>query len=362
MDAGEFTKAELVLVDAKTLAGAADDDCAQARLLVERQFLELHRAAPGATDGVRAVTKQVIPIFERVDDQHGLCRAWQLQAKADWTLCRASSAAKAWQKAAEHARRAGEEHQRADILTWLASSAWFGAMPVDVAIPRCEEIQLEVRGHPASEAAVLRHLGGLHGVAGRFELARSLFAASNAAFEDLGLELDHILSHPEAIVEMLAGDFAAAELRLRRGYEAYEAMGENALRSTTAALLAGAILAQGRHEEAEQFSNVSEELAEPDDLATQILWRGVRAKLLAARESFDDAERLAREGVTLAERTDFVNYRADALTDLAAVLESGGRGAEASEAVADALRLYEEKGNAVAADAARTQLDALAAV
>ena len=362
MAAGELTEAASVLDDAKTLAATAGDDCAKTRMLVEHQFLEVHRAAPGATDRAHVVTQEAIPIFERLDDQHGLCRAWQLQAAAHWNRCRAAAAAEAWERAAEHARLAGEEHERAEILTWIASSTWFGAMPVDAGIRRCGEIQGLVRGHPSAEAEMLRHLGGLHGLAGRFERARSLFAESNTAFSDLGRELDHVLSHSEAVAEMLAGDFAAAELRLRRGYEAYEAMGEIALRSTTAALLAKAILAQGRHDEADRFIKLSEELAEPDDLTTQILWRDVRAKLLAAHGRFDDAERLAREAVTLAEETDFVNIHADALVDLAAVLESGGRNAEASAIIADAIRLYEEKGSTVSADAARAHLDTLAAL
>src|SRR6188768_4150604 len=106
---------------------------------------------------------------------------------------------------------AGEEHQRAPILCWLASATWLGAMPVDDAVQRCEEIQDQVRGHPASEGEILRRLGGLHGFAGRFEVARSLFAAKNAAFADLGLGLNCVFSIVEGIVEMLAGDFAAAE-------------------------------------------------------------------------------------------------------------------------------------------------------
>jgi tetratricopeptide (TPR) repeat protein len=306
--------------------------------------------------------KQVLPVFERALDQHGLCRAWQLQATSDWTRGLVSVAAEAWERAAEHARLAGEEHQRADILCWLASSAWLGAMPVDAGVRRCEEIRVEVAGHPASEAEVLRPLGGLHGFAGRFDLARSLFSKSNAAFDELGIELYQVVSHPEAIVEMLAGEFAVAELWLRRAYDVLEAKGENYFRSTTAALLGRAILAQGRDEEAEEFSNVSAELAEPHDLFTQIVWRGVRARILAARSHFDDAERLSREAVALAERTELVNDRADALTDLASVLEASGRSAEAATAVRDALELYEQKGNVVSADAARERLDLLAAV
>ncbi len=361
-DAGELTDAERVLGDAQALAAAADDDCARARVLVEGQILKLHRAAPGATKGVPGVIEEVIPILERLDDHHGLCRAWQLQASADWLRGHVSAAAAAWERAESHARQAGDDHERGDILTWIASSTWMGTTPVDAGIARCEEIQREVQGHPGSEAAILRHLGSLHGLAGRFELARSLFAASNAAAEELGIGLDLVISHPEAIVEMLAGDFAAAERVLRRGYELLESMGEKELRSTTAALLARAVLAQGRHDEAEHLSEVSEELAEPDDVLTQILWRGVQAKLLAERNQIDDAERLAHEAVALAEQTDLLNYHADALADLAAVLETAGREAEAASAIADAARLYEEKGSVVAANAAHARLDTRATI
>ena len=133
---------------------------------------------------------------------------------------------------------------------------------VEIGIRQCEQIQHEVTGQPTCEAEVMRLIGGLHGLAGRFEIARSLFAASNAAFDELGIELDHLLSHPEAIVEMLADNLPSAELQLRGGYDLYTKMGENGLRSTTAALLARVLLAQGRPEEAEKYNEVAEQLAE----------------------------------------------------------------------------------------------------
>jgi hypothetical protein len=68
------------------------------------------------------------------------------------------------------------------------------------------------------------------------------------------------------------------------------------------------------------------------------------------------AERLAREGVELAERTDFVNHSADARVDLAIVLSRLRRTDDAQAALAEALRLYERKGNVVAAERVRAQL------
>ena len=52
-----------------------------------------------------------------------------------------------------------------------------------------------------------------------------------------------------------------------------------------------------------------------------MLWRGVQARVLARRGQLDDAEALAREAVSLAEQTDFLVYRGDALVDLAYILQ-----------------------------------------
>ena len=193
--------------------------------------------------------------------------------------------------------------------------------------------------------------------------AQELFAASDAAFEDLGHELDHTISHARPIVAMAAGDFAAAERELRAGYEFAEASGENGLRSTTATFLAagdpragtarGGAMLQRRRQGA---------LAKPDDLLTNVSWSGVEARLLAFEGQLEDAEARARESVALADRTDWLNFRAEALTDLVVVLKAAGRADEASATAADALRLYEEKGNVLAAEDVRAELDSLAAV
>src|SRR5262249_45613945 len=129
MDAGDLDEAERVLADALAQAANAGDENARARALVEGQFLELRRAASGATQGVRGVVERVVPLLYQAGDEHGLCRARQLEASAAWLHGRISAAADAWEQAAEHAQRAGEEHKRADILWRLASSTWFGAMP-----------------------------------------------------------------------------------------------------------------------------------------------------------------------------------------------------------------------------------------
>jgi predicted ATPase len=349
MDAGRLPDAEHVLAAARSAAQASSDVAVEARARIEQQLLKLHRAEAGALAEAPRVVASAVAVFERTGDQRALCRAWQVQATASWLEARAARAADAWEHAAAHARAAGDGRECAVILCWVATSAWLGPQPVAAAIHRCEEIREQVSGYLASEADALRPLGVLNAMAGHIEAARELFGAANAVYDDLGLELNAAISHPEAVAEMITGNFDIAERRLRASEQAFGAMGATALRATTAALLARAVFAQGRHEEAERFTVLSEQLADDHDVLTQIIWRGVRGLVLAARERFDEAERLAREAVSLAEGTDFVNFHADALAELATILSAAGDIPAARAAGVEARRLYESKGNVAAA-------------
>jgi ATP/maltotriose-dependent transcriptional regulator MalT len=190
---------------------------------------------------------------------------------------------------------------------------------------------------------------------GRFEEAWACVERDGAILRDLGLKVV-ISSSTElaAIVGLLAGDPVAAESHLRRGRTILEEMGDRSALSGNAAMLAEAVLAQGRDEEALELTAQSERAAAAEDLPVQVQWRGARAKALARRGEFDAAERLAREAVSLAERTDFLNLHGNALMDLATVLRQGRRLADAAAAAEAANVLYERKGNLVSAEESRS--------
>jgi tetratricopeptide (TPR) repeat protein len=184
---------------------------------------------------------------------------------------------------------------------------------------------------------------------GRFQQARQLVAQSRSVSEDLGLEIMAAAGRQiSGTVEQLAGDLVAAERELRQGYEILEAHGENSYLSTIAGQLAGVLYDQGRYEAAEQFAKVSQTAASADDIVSQVLWRGTEAKVLARRGAYPEADRLAREAVTLAERIDLTGFRGQAHIDLAEVLQLAGLQEEATEQLERAARLWELKGNLAA--------------
>jgi class 3 adenylate cyclase/DNA-binding winged helix-turn-helix (wHTH) protein len=362
IEAGRLTDAERVLGEAARAAAAAGDECAGARVLVHEQFLRLERGESAGTAEAAAVIERVVPVFEDAGDYVGLCAELRLRAWLYWIEAQADAAARAWEQGAAYAKRAGAEHERTEILRWVAVSLVLGPTPVADAIRRCEGIERDVTCNPAATADVQQSLAALHAMEGRFDHARELIDSSSAVFEDLGLTLTTVAGHDRALVELLAGDPVAAEQSLRAGFSTLEQMGESNLLATSAAYLAQALLAQRRDEEAERFARLSDELATADDLLTQVLWRGVLARTLVGRDSLEEAEEIARDAVALSERTDFITHKGDALVDLAIVMSQAGHPEQARVALADGLRLYRQKGNSAAAGKARAELAALAPI
>jgi predicted ATPase len=356
IEAGRLSEADAVLAEATRVAATAGDECAAARAAVQQRFLALQRDDLAGRADTAELVDRVLPVLQAGGDEEGVCSALGLRAWHHWIGARAGEASAAWEEAELHARNAGLEHQRVEILGWIASALFFGPVPVSAGIERCEEMRKELGGNLLAVSFVLQPLAGLHAMEGRFAEARELLDLTRSALAELGLSLHSAVSHHAATVELLAGQPEAAERWLREGYELLEEMGDRNFLSTTAAFLGETLLAQDRDEEAERFAGVSARLAAGDDLLTQGMWRCVQAAVLAGRGEVDEAERLAREAVAIGERTDFLNYRADMLVRLAEVLARRGQAEEAEAARAEGLRLYERKGNLVASGRLRGDL------
>jgi tetratricopeptide (TPR) repeat protein len=197
---------------------------------------------------------------------------------------------------------------------------------------------------------------------GRFEEARLLHSEFRQAQEERGgspIDRGATLSQNAVLLELLAGDPAAAAALAERGCRVLEEAGERALLSTGACHYAEALYELGRLDEAEEWTQKAFELGGSDDAATQIHARRVWARVLGRRGQHDEAFHVAREAVALADATDSLLSQCDAMRDLGAVLELAGRREEAAAALREALERYERKGALVPADRARERLAAL---
>jgi class 3 adenylate cyclase/tetratricopeptide (TPR) repeat protein len=353
-EAGRFTEADETLSEAIDRAG--DDELLQARARLEQQFVRLQ--AEGAIDEAEQIAHEALQVFEAHADVRGQSRTWCLLATVDWIQGQALKADEGWQRAAELARLAEDELELFEILAWRASAAPIGPTPVPDGITTCAEIREEVEGSPLATAQMLPPFAALYAMQGDFETARSLVREANTLLGELGRIYTVALAQYDATVELLAGEPRVAEERLRTAYERLDELGEKALFTSIAAMLAQVIYAQGRYAEAGEFCRASRESATADDLSAQVEWRGIAAKLLAQRGENVAAETLAREAVELVAQTDFLRSHGDALLDLGEVLALGDEPQQAAAAFRAGLELFEQKGDTVMAERARSRLDA----
>jgi class 3 adenylate cyclase/tetratricopeptide (TPR) repeat protein len=341
------------------VAAARPGPATAADAALSRLWLQLYTDPEGQTETIRTEVERLVPVLSGAGDGRGLARASYLLVELDWMACRYVAAAARLEEVADHAARAGDRRQETEALGRLAAALVYGPVPVEEALRRCGELRKRARGDRRVEAGVLAAEAELEAMLGRFEGTGEKIDRAESVLEDLGLGLIALTSEEvRAAVHLLAGDPESAERAFRHTYEALERAGERGVLSTTAAELGQAVYEQGRFEEAEGYATVSEEAGASDDVATQLLVRGLRAKLAARRGSAEEAERLARSSVDLAATTEAPNFQGNAWMDLGEILRLTGRTSEAAAALQEAARLFEAKGNVVSAERARELLAA----
>ena len=213
-------------------------------------------------------------------------------------------AEEAGEQALVHARAAQDAHEEARIVDSLCTSLLWGPAPAQEAIERCEEMLAWSRGSRVMEANIGISLAGLKGMRGEFEEARALAASARQTYRELGLRL------AVAGLTQVSGPLE--------------------------------LLRRGAADEAERLASIAQAQAADANIAAQVVWRGVKARL-------DADPVLAEEAVEVADLTDDLNLRADALVNLAESLRLADAPDQATDALQRAVRLYEQKGNVVGA-------------
>jgi ATP/maltotriose-dependent transcriptional regulator MalT len=161
-----------------------------------------------------------------------------------------------------------------------------------------------------------------------------------------------------AMIELLSGDPAAAEREVRPECEMLEKIGETFYLSSMAAVLARAVREQGRDGEALEVTRLAEKSAAPNDIDAQVAWRCIRAPILARTGALEEAEALMRAAVDMAKQTEAPDWLASSWSELATVLYLRGQPHEARQALDEALRIYDAKGDRMSAQRLRAAASA----
>ena len=351
---GEAAQALDVLSAASEAARAAGDRPLELRARIELEYVRLHAGAGSTADALLEAAAEGIPIFEAVGDDRSLGRAWLLTG-----FLRGGHRGQhaAWQEAAEkalvHYVRSG--WPTSTCVGEIACALHYGPTPVEDALARCEELVADPAADSAGRANVTAYTAGLVAQLGDFDRARGLVAIARATYDDLGQWTATVIISSTLLgeIELLAGRPEIAEAVLRDQCDELERLGDLSHLASRAGDLADALYVQGRVDEADEWTRVAEGHASQDDFDAVLRWKPVRALVHASRGEHGEAERLVRESVREAERSDGLNRRARVYAALGEVLRRARSAGEAAEAFDRAVELYELKGNVVGAARAR---------
>jgi len=336
--ADALRRAESLAERASAAGDRVAELCGRVRAAMFRTFLE----PEGATEELTVLIKQAMPVFQAAGSDTALYVGYAALGQVGNMRGQMDAGLDAYEQAAIHARRAGLPHEE---LGWRATLRFMGTTPVAVVLawldanePR-EGRNYWLRSNRAKALAML----------GRFEEARAILADSRMGLAERGsgILLGTAVGIDSVEVELWAGDPVAAAEFGAEGCRLLDTLGEHSILSTAAGMFAQALYAADRLEEAYAWAGRAVELGASDDAITQMLWRQVQSKVLARRGEVVEAERLAREAVTVSEGTDLLDPQGDVYADLAEVLRLVGSPNEAGVALRQALERYERKGNVV---------------
>jgi class 3 adenylate cyclase/tetratricopeptide (TPR) repeat protein len=357
--AGELQDAMRVYEELIAAAELAGDERTAMHTALARLLLVALQDLEGFLRDGRAQSERAVAAFTPLGDDLGLAKAWYVRAYADWWAGRSVEAKAAVVQARGFAQKAADRVQEATTIRLYCLILLSESTSVDEVVRYGQEALQLARstGNRRLEASMLTILAQATAMSGDFEKARDFNKVASTITLDLGELLTRAAdSVSEGLVSLLEGNLTAAEQKLRGGYNELERMGATVPQVAVAVMLARVLLRQGRYEDAGEMTRVCERLAAVHQHDVQARWRSVRAVLLAHRSELEAAERLAREAVALAERTDHLDTQAEVYADLAETLRMAKRREEAIQELERALRLYQRKGNEAGAKTVRSEL------
>jgi class 3 adenylate cyclase/tetratricopeptide (TPR) repeat protein len=329
------------------------DEATRLRARMRRIMLDVMRGAMTADAAERL--DELSREAEELGDERVLAEALgRAGVLAGW-LGDSAGAERRLRGSLEHAESVGDARVMSEAAHWIALMLMWGATPADEALREIRSLRQSI-GVDRLVGTELRVAEGLLlAMTGEIDRGRELATDGRAALRELGQTVQWAaIVQPASFIEMLAGEYGAAEELLHEAHEILGETGERGYLSTVSALLARSLVLQGREDEAEVFADEARRLGAEDDVMTQLYWRVTKARAVAARGEREEAAGLAAETVELSPRGAAFD-RPITLIDVADFLEPDAKRA----ALEHALAAASAKGNVITAQQAREKLAAL---
>ncbi len=347
-EGGELARARAAVEEAVALARESGDGQAEWLGRIALAGIRGNQEPEGASENMLREAEAAVAAGEAAGNHEVLARAWGLAAAAHNFGGRMGEYARALDRALPHARRAGDLPLEARLVFSKALYFIWGPGHVEEGLRFAGEV-FEQLGHvPGAESFALHVRGHLRARLGEFEGAFEDVSDFRSGERERGRERDYaITSDCVWDVCLWAGDWKRGEDALREGYGMLERMGIEAGVQKVSLDLGDCVFRQGMVDEAERLSEIGEEVTAEEDMFGTAQWLTLRARVRAARGDLDGAEGFARRALTVP-GNEFPELAAEARLALAETLRLAAD-PEASSWAAEALELYERKGNLVGA-------------
>jgi serine/threonine protein kinase len=355
MEAGEVGRAD------ELLSAAELDDTANPLAALARCEWMIRVRPQDAVQTIESKLPRILRTLAAANDEGGLARAHLVASMPHWLASQWTLAGEQAHLAAVHADDAGDEGVRSRALAFYVGCIVYGQADVAAIGRELDAIERDNPG-PSLAARVELARGQLARLDGRFDEARGFMQHAFEGFQALGMrELVAACDSELGVVELSAGDPAAALAGLLRSDALLAELGQHALRSTTQARIGLTQVRLNNSGAARAAIELAERLSAPEESLNFAITHRVRARLALADSNPEAAIRWARSAVTHAFRIDSLEVQADAALDLACVLEAIGRRGDAVPEARTALELFTLKGHRPGMDEAEALLAGLGA-
>ena len=318
--------------------------------------IEMYRDPEGIDlDPLSAETETAIEVLGELGDEAGLARAWMVLSDLHWSQGRLTETSEAATRAAEHARRRQRRREVGWALGQNALCAIHGPMPVAEGLSWLERLLRAEPENRTLDANLSGFVTVLEAMSGQFRRGPQAHQGKPRPGARPGTDVAGRQSRScSAATSNCSPATRRGRARHADGREECSARSARAgscrpSRSTFPARSTS----RGVTTTLSHCSGRSRKQPAPTDREWQIKRTGDSGAVARQARSAGGGGALAREGVALAADSEYVVLHADVLLDLAEVLRLAGRPEEAEATTADAVGLYERKGNVAAARTAR---------